>query len=402
MTTDRLDELLDLELMGDDLPDDLTSDEREELDTLLQARLTLESSKESVEAELNAALPVAKARFERFLSVEQQPASVNRGEKQRGWFGRALAIPRFAAIGAPALALGAIAVLALFLLNSSFRDVDVAVALSEGDYVQFEGTIGKATTVGDRVELTLDSGAGSFQVTVAGNTRILRDGFVSSMSALTPGAVVVVDGVVGGEQKVVAGNVLFGTHVPPEPARLQQYDGQREPIRGGIVLFRLPQDGLVGELVLQVGPGRRVVIPVDGHSLESLLRRFSTALGETVVVTPIPGSPLFRIEVPGNGVLLEPPTPADGRPALVTLRGVVLEFGPDGAVLVTQNGRENVIVTPETKILGQDSGLTPLQLGDRNSIVGHGAAVVGFHDEVAGGFVADLVIIGQSAAPPQR
>ncbi len=408
--SERLDDLLFIALEGGELPADATEEERREVAHILEARAFLGRAAAEVDDELTTAMPVARARFQRFLDAETRPVPVEPrvprepGRRRLLPWGRELAIPRAAAIGAPVLLLAAFALVAVVVLNNAFRDVEVALA--EGDYFQGEGVVREARPSDGGVEVVVETGAGRFAVNVAAGSRIQRDGIDTDTSALVPGTVVVVDGVVGDGRRVQASSVLIGSHTPPLPQPLFRPPEERGPLEGAVILFRLAGDGDFGELVLEGPDGRRVVVPVDGVSLENLIRRYSTALGERIVVTPVPGTRLFRIDFPdadsGGQNDLTPPPPPAGRPALVTVRGVVLEGIPGGVLLATADGRLKVGIGVGTKRLVDSSGLTREALRDGAGFVGHAVVVVGHPGPRDGQFVAAVVIVGPEIRVPQR
>lgn len=398
--SDRIDELLALALEGAQLPADVTDAERQELEQLLESRTLMRRAAAGLEEELNAAMPVARARFQRFLDAETRPAPVQpreaaeQGHRLLPW-GPAFALPRVALISAPVLVLAAVALVAVVVLNNAFGDVEVALA--EGDYFQAEGVVREARPADGGLEVVVETGAGRFSVDVAADARIQRDGVDADSSALMPGTVVVVDGLVGQGRRVKASNVLIGSHTPPLPQPLSRPPDDCGPLEGAIVLFRLAANGDVGEVVLKGPGGGPFVVPVDGVSVEGLLRRFPTALGQRIVLTPIPDTRLFRIDFPasdqGSPSDLEPPSPAAGRPAL-TIRGVVLEGAREGVLLATRDGRIKVGTGPGTRLLANSSGLGGDELRDRASLVGHVVVVVGHPVGQDGQFVAAVVIVG--------
>ena len=160
MTPDRIDDLLQRALETGAIPADATAEERAELGPMLAASSALKLNAARVSAEANAAMPTARARFQRHLEQQRRPtapparpAVARGGQSSGGFLGGFFGSRVFAMSGAVAT-LAVIAVLALVILQP-FSSVETASALTVDDYVQLEGVV----SANDGSTLTLQSPA---------------------------------------------------------------------------------------------------------------------------------------------------------------------------------------------------------------------------------------------------
>jgi hypothetical protein len=191
----------------------------------------------------------------------------------------------------------------------------------------------------------------------------------------------------------------------------------RSQLEGHVVTFTISSDGTQGAVVVDAGEAGTFLVPVDAASAARLLQRASTALGQRVRVTEESGvtSGTFTLEV-AEGEVLPTQTPegepADGRPGLVSVRGVVtnveVRAATDGDRIVegivtvqTPRGPVEVVVRETTRVLPGNSGLTR-GAGLRGEANGHGILVSGGIDKETGQLVADVIVMGAKADRPGR
>ena len=398
MIADRLDLLLERALAEGAIPVDASAAERAELERLLAASDTLLAARASIQAEVEIALPVARARFERFLAAEA-PRSAGAASPPLHWRRRLaawlgggfLGVPRFAAVAGPVAAVMLFAV--ILAIRGSFGAVETAVALESGDYVQFEGTVAGVRPAGEDLEVDVRSGAGRFLVLIP-PAAVLKDAGGEELPAtnLKAGAVVLVDGLVEAG-KVHATTMVLGEHRPAAPAKLTRLAELRGTVSGTVLLVRLAKSGTRGEVVVLTDDGQRVIVPVSGGSVEDLLHRFATALGERIEVRSVSGG-VFRLETAGGGDGQQAPTPRAGRPALIASRGLVMSLSGERLQIRTLDSVVDVAITSQTRFLAERSGLAPAEVRDGRAVLGHTVAVTGHRDPRAGILIADLVIVG--------
>jgi hypothetical protein len=191
MTPDRLDDLLARTLETGTIPAEASSRERAELEQLLAARADLLAAREAVDREARAAMPAARARFQRYLAASQPPPVEVRAVAARPTFLERLLGGRRLPLAASLAALLVVALAAL-LVTGPFRGAQPAQALGVDDYVQLAGTVASsdgATVVVDHPDL------GPVRVDATDSVFIDADGNPLA-SPPAPGAYVIVAGIV--------------------------------------------------------------------------------------------------------------------------------------------------------------------------------------------------------------
>ncbi len=415
MNTDRIDELLAEALTLGAVPTDATPGERAEIEQLMEARSLLLASRSGVEAEARSAMPTARARFERHIAASRAdaPRAVAVPSRRGGFFGGVLAMHRGMTAVGSAAAIGVLAVLALFLSQNGFNGVETASAqvLTPGDYVQVEGVVGESKDG----RVTVHSEFGDFDFAVSEDTSITNAEAPGEAASVTPGAAVLIGGIVGKDRTIAANTVALSGEKKALPTRLKLRDvkERRAELIGKVTVLTISPDGTQGRVHIDAGNGERYVVPVDGHSAEELIQRFSIALGARVEVGPASDArpDTFRLRVPDQAL---PPSQPPGiapngtappvRPEATTLpnsgpriqavRGVIL--GRDGAAFRIQTPRGPVVaeIRRSSRILLGETGLTLESFLRGETAVGHEVTISGGIDKDTGHVVVDVAVVG--------
>ncbi|HJP41527.1 MAG TPA: hypothetical protein QGF35_07455 [Dehalococcoidia bacterium] len=408
MTEDRLDHLLDEALATGDVPSDASPTEREEIERLLQASRTVREAKALVDAGAEASMLVAKARFERFLTQEARSsagatdASPSRVARVFGLLAGGRSIPKFAAIGGPVAAAVLLIAVVVIVLQGAFDDVDTAIALESGDYVQLQGKIADIEEQGDDLLVRVESPAGVYSASVTQGTALRNFDSEILRSALKRGITVALDGIVSDQGVLVANTVAVGDFSVPDRQSPEPITDARDSIKATIVMVRLSEDGSSGHVVFENDAGRHFIVPVDGRAFEALLHRFSNSLGERIEVRP-PSQEggAFQIDVlkPSDGV--EPLPLPRKLPPLIHVRGEVVRVADGFLELRNADGTIVVRLTPSTRILAKGVGLLPQDIVEKDAAVGFTVTVTGRIDPTSDQLIASVVTVGSSMDAPQ-
>ncbi len=394
--TERMDDLFAEALASGVIPDGVTAEERLELEDLLAATQALSSQAAPIRLEAEASLPVARARFERFLEREQAvPAPVTKSSGSGGFFswfrGSGGQMRAFAA----AAAIVVLVAVGAFAIPALFNDVETASAevLVPGEYVQFEAVAGDTTN--DSFGANADFG--NVQVVVDQDT-VLVDSAGNTASNVEPGRLVVVGGVVGDDHRVQARTISVsdGDVERPDERRPEPLDRFRE-IDGRIVALTLGEDGQPRVAILT--NNELVVVKVEARSLQALLQNVDTAIGTDVTVVHIEGTgqPVFGVERAPGDQDGPPPGHDRPRPELPSVSGVLTSV--DGALLTiaTPAGSREVRLTLRTQFRVVDPTFDFSNMGSGEA-VGRFITVFLIRPEGATGVpAADTVVIGGDA-----
>ncbi len=443
MNEQRLDELVAEALVTGQVPGDASAEEREEIEAVLKASGFLAAARTQVEREATAVMPAARARFERHLAANRPLPPIAPARNVRsGFLSRFFGPNRTYALLGSAAAVGVVALLALVLGQGSFRGVETAHALelTPGDYVQATGVVGEPDANGN---VTVISEGGSFVMSLSDSTSVIENEATVDVSSVKPGATVLVGGVVGENRVLAASTVALAreTTTRPRILRLRELRDLRDGLSGKVTLLTLSKDGTHGIVHIDAGNGERYAVPVDGGSAAELIRRFSTALGARVTVTPGPGSTpgVFALKV--QEALPNPPNPPRQPVATATLEATAApastaapegtavksptevvrpaETPPSGVRFVRIEGvivaREGTLVRIQTErgiavaqlrrdsvVLPGESGLTAEALLRGDTVVGHTVAISGGLDPATGRVSIDVAVLGKRPPAPQR
>jgi RNase P/RNase MRP subunit p29 len=410
----RLDNLLAQALATGEIPEDATEAERAEITRLVGPSAALKANAAHVNNEASASMPVARARFERFMAEASRPAPVRVAAPRAGLLGRLLQFNRGLVSAGAAIAIGLIAILAVGGSQVLLSGTETASAqvLTEDDYVQVQGVVSSTTDQ----QLKLHSAEfGDITVAVTSSTSVVDDQSTRTAASLKPGDSVLVGGVVGKKHTISASTVAIAApgQAPPPQARLNELKKPPRDLEGKVAVLTVSKNGDTARVLIDAGDGQRYIVNVNGKTAEMLLDRTETAIGTRVKVAA--GS------TPQNGVfaltLAESPTPqptvrpsattttttASAQPArtLPGARGVVV--GREGNVLEivdAQRRSVSVVVRPETRILLGESGLTREAIGKPEVLIGHTVTVTGGLDAKTGRILADAIVIGPRPPKP--
>ncbi len=452
MNNARLDRLLEATLANGAIPPDASEFERAELAKLLRVATTLRERIPAVEAEANATMPIARARFGQYMARQQAIVQSPARDRRRGW---PMALTSFFAATArlsatrAVAAIGAVAIVALFLSQVLTSDVGTASAqvLTPGDYVQLEGTVTAQTTDNGVRRVHLLSDAGEFDVEVSNDSSVVAGRVAGDVSAVQLGDHILVGGVVskqgqvGARTLVVSGPHAAATKATPSPSARVKLRPAAPALEGRIVSFSLAVDLKTARVVLDDGKGGLFLARINRKAAETLLLHSANALGTRVRLVGGGAPGLFGLVVsdqqppaaPGTGVT----TGADPTSALptatkvavaatATTRTITPSSSPNAAVALdrsanafvevkgvivgreanilrvqTERGLVLVVVRTDTRILTGDTGAT------RDGLLNGAFSPVGYTVGVAGGFEvksdrisADVVILGPK--PPAK
>ncbi len=391
LDAERMDELVADALATGRIPADATTDEREEIERLLAGARQLQASRGPVHEEARAAMPVARARFERFVATNPagkahaHPAPV--AVKRSGllvWLFGGNALARTAAVAA------AITVLAVggVLFSQSLGGVETANALvlEEGDYAQASGVVASTSGEGASRKLELRSEFGTVVVSVGS-----LSGDSVDPTSLKAGDSVVVDGTVGRDRSIEASTVVR-TAVSvalPQVVKFKQLRELTADLAGKVVTFTISKDGTHGVVLVDGGDGNRYIVKMDAGSAAELLEKLGTALGARVEIARETGAP--------RGVFVVRPATAEtpvGGGALKPVTGIVASRQGNVLQLRTDRGPVTVVIRGDTRILLGRSGLTLEGFLRGETVVGHQVEVRGRIEKATGNLIADVVTVG--------
>jgi hypothetical protein len=414
MTPDRLDTLLDETLATGSIPEGVSPDERARLEELLASVSTLRRGAEAVRAEAEAAMPTARARFQRHLAAQGRPvppAARPTASPRAGFFGAVIGSV-FGSVGALRLSASVAAVglvaLAAILLARPFAGVDTASALSVDDYVQVQGVV---TDGGGDFVTVQSSEFGALRVALSENTSIVDSETVRDRSGLRPGDAVLVSGVVRDARKkdirIEANTLALAAGEPgaiPTPTPLKELRRLDGGLEGTITVLALAPDGRGARILVDAGGGHQLIVNVDRASAENFVADSTNVLGSRVRVIrddALPGG-VFRFEAMHGPGHTPPPASGDGmepvRPGLVHIQGVLTARDGDRATVQTGRGPVTVLLRPQTRILVGQSGLTLEAVRSGERAIGHEITVRGGFDRDRQAVIADVVVIGPQTA----
>lgn len=396
MTERRLDDLLNRALSTGELPADATPEERAALEPLLAARDAIRRENDQVRREADAAMPVARARFQRFLAEHASAATVERRTVasrptilQRLFGPRRLA---FAASLAAVLVLAAIAV----VTTGPFTGVETVSALEANDYVQLPGVV--ASVEGDTV--TLDApDLGTVTIDTSARPAFLDQSGAPLDRAPKPGEALLVTGTV---REAARGRVAIEAHTlalgsadalpGPSDRPLEKLRKLPPGVEGAVLLLAIDPENRNPRAILRLADGRSVLVPADPGSIPGLL----AGTGEPLI-------PRVRLNDAGEGPFrlepLEEPAHHDdddgpGRPGMTRLAGTITAQQPGTLQLATASGSVTVDLAPRARILPGTSGLELDQIKAGASLVGY-SAVLSARADRSGRLVAELVVLGE-------
>ena len=419
MAPDRIDELLDEALHTGSVPAEATPSERAEITRLLAAAADLRASADSVDIEVERALPIARARFERHLAAARGPAVVP-APLRRGMWGRLrdrLRTGPLVAFGSAA-AIAIVALVAVLVVPSLFSGTQSAYAsvLTAGDYAQVEGVVTDVVSDGAQRTVIVESEFGSLEVQLPEGTSVVSDAEPLTVDAIVKGQRVRVSGVVDKQRRLAASTVVVsGATSKPDRKHFERLRDVHEPVRGTIVWFSHAEDGSHGVVALLTADGGRFFAEVDGPAVADLLNQHASVPGAEIVLSASgddrrPG--VLALEV----VERRPPPPA-GEPAracetlppvrhgLVRVCGVLI--ARDGETLTIEtaaDGQRIAIATSKTRVIPLGESDVSFEQLRRNpeAGIGHLVVITGAPHRDSDRIVADVILVGPPIPQPVR
>ncbi len=428
----RLDDLLQEAIARGAIPSEATEAERAELQPLLRAAQAAAQDRARVEDEATASMPIARARFERFVAAQQAPAAPVRGavvsEPKPGWMGRLLKGHRGLVLSGAAVAIGLLAVIAVSGSQLLLSDTETASAqvLSPDDYVQVQGVVKDVSGSGDTRTITLDSALDSVKVTLNAETSVVDEDSTVEVSAINAGDQLLVGGVVGTNRQVTANTVAVSQarNAAPKVIKLKKLQKLAPNLEGRVALLAVSKDGQRANVLVDAADGHRYLVQVDAKTTETLVR-LSSALGARVRILPgdNPKDAVFALTLTDEAGTSPTPertsTPAPspsptkvaggaarpdagestGKPTFVTVRGIVVAREANVLQVLTLRGRVAVAIRPATLRLWGESGITANETGNPDVVIGHTVSVTGGVDARTGRVVADTIVVGPRPRP---
>lgn len=418
MNGKRLDLLLEVMLATGSLPLDVSEAERAEVMALIGVAATVRSATPTVEDEAIEAMPIARARFARYLSNPQAFERNARRGGQLGWravgstFGR-MAMTRAAA----AVALVAILTLVVSQSLTSHSGTASAQVLTPGDYVQLEGTVITSRTAQNGVQqVRLQSDAGQFEIELSSESSVVAGQAPSDTSAVQLGDRILVGGVVndgggvGARTLVVSNQSGAKTPPPASPRANPKVKTADRPLEGQIVSFSLSADLKTARVVLDDGKGGLFLARINRKSVEALLLQSVNALGAhvrlvsggapglfglTVATDATPAATSRATTVDRTPAKATPSKPPQSKAQFVEVKGTILARENNILRVQTERGAVLVVLRPDTRILPGDTGATleALRSGAFNP-VGYALGAAGGFDAKSDRISADLVVLG--------
>ncbi len=423
----RIDDLLQQAVVTGVIPAEATEPERAELERLLSAARATMELRSRVEAEAMASLPVAQARFERFVAGQQpQAVAIPRPASSRpkvAFPGRLFARHRRLLLSGAAVAIGLLAVIAVAGSQVLLSDTETASALvlSPDDYVQVQGVVRKISGSGENRAIVLDSAVDSVRVVLNSETSVVDEATTVDASIIKAGDQLLVGGVVGANREVTANTVAVSNArgVTPKVIKLKNLRELPPNLEGQVALLAVAKDGQHANVLVDAADGHRYLVKVNARTAEALVR-LRSALGARVRVTsgdnpkgdvfalvltehrgesPAPG----RTSTPGpspsttpgaGGVARPDAGDSAGTPAFVTVRGIVVARDLNVLQVLTLSGRVPVAIRPATLRLWSESGVPASETANPDVVIGHIVAVTGGIDARTGRVVADTIVVG--------
>ena len=408
MSKDRIDELLEQALVSG-TPAEASPVERVEIEQLLAIAGSISALHPAVDAEARAALPTARARFERHVAagpVTQTGRTATWTEQRPGFLVRPFAVHRRLSVAGSAAIIGLVALLSVFA-SQSYDGLETASAqvLNQNDYAQIQGVITATSGEGEDRTATLSSDFGEVEVSLGELASVTSADQLVDASTLRAGDEVTVAGTVAKKDKAtsIAARtmaILKANAKPPARPKVTLLRELRKGLEGRITVFAVAQDGKSARVLVDAGGGEQFVVVVNARTLGELLNASEAAVGRRVMVSQEPGGPKGEFTLTALNAPAGQPTPIVRPAANGAVAGLVL--ARDGNVLrvQTDRGPVQVVVTLETRIaIGPEAGLSADRFRGGNLAIGHAVIIQGGVDRTTGRLVADVIWVG---AKPTR
>ena len=417
MTTSRFDALLAQALATGTIPAEATAAERGELEPLLRTGAILEQAGATAAEEASTAMPIARARFERFLAAQAETAAapaVATFPPRLGFFGRLIHANRGLLLAGGAVAIGLLAVVAVLGSQSFLTGTDTADAqvLTPDDFVQVQGVVSSVSLSNGVRTVTLQSEFGNVSIVLSDQTSIVEDQADAAPNLIAAGDRVLVGGIVGTDRSISAQTIAVTAMqtAPPKQSKAQQLKKLLPNLAGRVVLLAVANDGQSAHVLIEAANGKRYNIDVDAATAARLLTASSTVLGTNVSVNEgaTPNDSIFGLTLSGPAATTPvagstPSTSAAGCPLVAAARdgfagvcGVIVARDSNVLSVVDSSGQvHRVVIRATTRILLGESGLTVKSIRQGDTVIGHTIVVSGGLDGPNGRIVADLVVVGK-------
>lgn len=429
--SDRIDDLLDAYIESGELPANTTDAERAEVERLARASGLLRATRDITAGEANAAMPIARARFERFVVAAEAavPEAVAAPkESRRSWFARLYATHRGLQLTGLATAIGVLMLVVLFAAQNARDTTESALAqvLDEGDYAQVYGTVSSVSGEGDSRTFFVSSEYGDLEVAADSGTSVVESNELHDLASIQPGTNLLIAGLVGRDRIILAQTLAFAgaESTPVAEARTTAAELTRTPpdsFMGKIGLMTLAEDGLGAKVVVLADDRTRYVVRISRANAGLLIAGANRILGADVTLTRATESGerfyIARLagsdSTPGRGT----PTPEapedetttaaeatrrtnaatatpDSANGFSRMEGVIVSR--DGNVLVVQTaaGNVRVVIRTQTQIILDEAGISVADFRRGETVIGHTLVVQGGIERVTGRFIADVVLVG--------
>jgi hypothetical protein len=424
MANDRLDDLLDAALDTGAVPPEANAAQRAELELLLANARVLTAAAARAQSEAAAAMPVARARFERFLDTQQRTATPisppAAPAKRRAFLGGVFAAHRALSLGAAAVLVVGV-VLAAVGSQMFFGGAETAAALVPGDFAQVSGVVTSVSGESDTRTVHVATDVGDLDIAVDADTSVVDDQAATDASAITPGTRVVVAGTVLDKRKIAARTLALSAGLVsarPAAVTLKELKALRSGLSGSVVSISLAPNGVRARVVIETASGERYLVIVNAKSAERLLA-LQRSLGARVRVTAMAAG-LFTLEVdqpasPPDATPAAGDTPARATPTsaatsvastltpvaaptLPAVQGVITARVANVLTVQTAGDAVQVVITADTRILFSESGLTLAAIRTGETVIGHSVQVQGGLERRNGRLVADTIVVGPKAS----
>jgi hypothetical protein len=391
----RFDDLLEDALTTREAPAGVSPAEAAEIASLTRGADAIRDVAPAIRDEAHEALPVARARFERFVAANRPlPAPPAPVRRQSRWAWLRGGGGRFALAGSLAGVALLVAVVAGVALSGGGVETAAAQVLTPGDYAQVEGVVTATTGEGDGQVVTIESHLGPVQVALGDSVD----------RAPAVGARLTVAGLVeragsGDALRIAASSVSAEASGGQAPAaeKPRELNELRRGLVGTVVVFTLGPNGQRGAVVLETAGGERLCARLGQESV-ALLAGLPDPIGTEVRVVRKTGLG-FEIEL-AQGT----PPPASATPPAgdagtgETVRILGIPVGIDGRVVTlrTLSGPTQAVIRPATVIVVGRTGVTAEAIRRGEFPAGIALAISGTRD-AQGRIVADIIVVERRA-----
>lgn len=354
--SDRFDELLDRALGSGEIPSDATPGERAELEALLGAAGALRATTGDLSAEASASLPVARARFERFVAGGGNLASAPSSAPNVRWWHRR---SQRTGVGAGLVLAAVLAIAVIAGMRPFARNVETAAAVEAGDFVQLEGTVESTESTGEGALIRLTTALGEFDVLIPADASVSEGTEPADATTIMPGRTVLFAGTASGEARVIASTVTLSDRATPPPdGNGDEVSEARAGVQGTVRSFALADDGTHARVLIVTDGGERLLVSADPSAIRTVAAAAPSLIGLRVEVGE-------RLRGGFGIVLVGEVDPREQR--FVTISGTVTGVERNLLIVATQRGDVMVAVRTGTRILltgGEEVG-RPLVVAQR-------------------------------------